>query len=131
MPAVVISMEAARVENALLLDSLTSEVALEEPEIGSTEPNILIYNNCTNDELHLGMMAGGSGVFDDEGDDSDMCDAIPTPSQCRLPTTERERFGLGASADDGYDGTDCNNADADEEEEASQATDGSTQNVKD
>jgi murein L,D-transpeptidase YafK len=33
MPAVVISMEAMRVDNAILLDYLTSEVALEEPEI--------------------------------------------------------------------------------------------------
>jgi hypothetical protein len=36
--AVVISMEAARIANAILLDYLTSEVALEEPEIGSTYP---------------------------------------------------------------------------------------------
>jgi len=39
-PAVVISVEAARVDNAILLEYLTSEVAPEEPEIGSTDPNI-------------------------------------------------------------------------------------------
>ena len=44
-PAVVISVEAARVDNGVLLDYLASEVALEEPEIGSTDPNILIDNN--------------------------------------------------------------------------------------
>jgi hypothetical protein len=33
MPAVVISVEAARVDNAILRDYLTSEVALEEPDI--------------------------------------------------------------------------------------------------
>jgi hypothetical protein len=33
MPAAVISTEAARVDNAILLDFLTSKVALEEPEI--------------------------------------------------------------------------------------------------
>jgi len=36
MPAVVISVEAAHVDNAILVEYLTSEVALEEPEIGST-----------------------------------------------------------------------------------------------
>jgi len=37
-PAVVISVEAAPVDNAIPLDYFTSEVALEEPEIGSTDP---------------------------------------------------------------------------------------------
>jgi hypothetical protein len=32
-PAVVIRVEAARFDNAILLDYLTSEVVLEEPEI--------------------------------------------------------------------------------------------------
>jgi len=36
-PAVVISMDAACGDNPILLDYLTSEVALEEPEIGSTD----------------------------------------------------------------------------------------------
>jgi len=54
-PAVVISVETARVDNAILLDHLTSEVALEEPEIRSTDPNIPIDNNCTDDELHFGI----------------------------------------------------------------------------
>ena len=44
-PAVVISMEAARDDNAILLDYLTSEVALEEPELGSTDPTIPMDNN--------------------------------------------------------------------------------------
>jgi len=42
---VVISVEAARGDNAILLDYLASEVALEESEIGRTDPNILIDNN--------------------------------------------------------------------------------------
>jgi hypothetical protein len=37
MPAVVICGEAARVDNASNLDYLTSEVVLEEPDIGSTD----------------------------------------------------------------------------------------------
>jgi len=61
-PAVVISVEEARVDNAILLDHLTSEVALEEPEIRSTDPNIPIDNNCTDDELHFGI-PGDIGDF--------------------------------------------------------------------
>jgi hypothetical protein len=128
-PAVVISVEAARVDNAILLDYLTSEVAIEEPEIGSTDPNIPMDNNCTDDELHFGM-PGGSGDFEDEGDESD---AIPTASRGQRAATELERFDLGTSDVDGYEGEDGDDADADadEEEEASQADDGSTQNVED
>jgi hypothetical protein len=135
-PAVVISVEAARVDNAILLDYLASEVALEEPEIGSTDPNIPIDNNCTDDELHFGM-PGGSRDFEDEVDESDDRDAIPTASQRRRPATELERFDLGTSDVDGYEGEDGDDADADadadadEEEESSQVDDGSTQNVED
>jgi len=92
-PAVVISVEAARVDNAILLDYLASEVALEKPEIGSTDPNIPIDNNCTDDKLHF-RMPGGSGDYEDEGDESDMHDAIPTASWRRRPATELERFDL-------------------------------------
>jgi len=60
MPAVVTSVEAAHVDNAILIDYLTSEVALEKPEIESTDPNIPMDNNCTDDELHF-VMPGGSG----------------------------------------------------------------------
>jgi hypothetical protein len=44
-PAVVINVGTACVDNAILLDYLTSEVALEEPEIQSTDPNIPIENH--------------------------------------------------------------------------------------
>jgi hypothetical protein len=88
--AVVISMEAALLHNAILLDYLTSEVALEEPEIGSTDSNIPIDNNSTDAELHLGM-PGGSGDFEDEGDESD---AIPTARRRRRSATELKRFDL-------------------------------------
>jgi len=135
-PAVVISVEAARVDHAILLVYLASKVALEEPEIGSTDPNIPIDNNCTDDELHFGMPAG-SGDFEDEGDECDDRDAIPTASRRRRPATELERFDMGTSDVDGYEGEDSDDADAvadadaDEEEEASQVDDGSTQNVED
>jgi len=80
MPAVVISVEAVSVDNAILLDYLASEVALEEPEIGNTDPNIPIDNNCTDDGLHFGM-PGASGNYEDEGDESEDCDDIPTASR--------------------------------------------------
>jgi len=70
---------------------------------------------------------GGSGDFEDEGDESD---AIPTASRRGRAATELERFDLGTSDVDGYEGEDGDDADADEEEEVSQAEDGSTQNVE-
>jgi hypothetical protein len=66
----VISVEAVHVSNAIGLDYLTSVVALEEREIRSTDPNILIDHNCTDDKLHFGM-PGGSGNSQQEGDKSD------------------------------------------------------------
>jgi hypothetical protein len=126
-PAVVISVEAALVHNAILLDYLTSEVVLEEPEIRSPDSHIPIDNNCMDDELHF-WMPGGSRDFEDEGDESD---AIPTASRRRRATTELERFHLETSDVDGYEGEDGDVADADEQEEASQTEDGSTQNVED
>ena len=130
--AMVISVEAARVDNAILLHYLASEVALEEPEIRSTEPNIPIDNNCMDDELHFGM-PGGSGDYEDEGDGSNNRDAIPTACRQRRPATELERFDLGTSDVDRFEGEDGNDAeaDADEEEVSSQVDDGSTQNVED
>ena len=121
-PAMVISVEAAHVDNAILLEYLTSKVALEEPEIGSTDPNIPIDNNCTDDELHF-EMPGGSGDYEDESDESNMRNALPTASRRRQPGSELERFDLGTSHSDGYEGEDGNDADADEEGEVSQAND--------
>jgi len=131
-PVVVISTEAASDDNAILLDYLTFEVALEEPEIRSTDPNIPTDNNCKDDELHFGM-PGGSGDIEDEGDESDQRDAIPTASRWWQLATELKGFDLGTSDVYGYEGEDSADADADadEEEEASQADDGSTQNVED
>jgi len=92
-------------------------VAFEEAEIGSTDPNILIDINCTDDKLHFGM-PGVSWDFKDEGDGRDVRDAIPTASWWGQPATELERFDLGISDVDGYEGEDGDDADADEEEEA-------------
>jgi hypothetical protein len=128
-PAVVISVEPAQVKNAILIHYFASKVALAQPEIGSTDQNIPIHNNCTDNEHHFGM-PGGSRDYKDEGDENDVYGAIPTAGQPQQPTTELERFDLGTSNVDGYEGIDGDNADADEEEDASQA-DGSTQNVED
>jgi len=129
---VVISVEAAPVDNATVLDCLPFEVALEEPEIGGTNPNIPIDNCCKDDELHFGM-PGGSRDHLDEVDETNEHDAISTASRRQKPATELERFDLGTCNLDRYEGEDGNDADADgdEEEEASQAVDGSTQNVED
>jgi hypothetical protein len=78
-PAMVISVEAACLDNSILLVYLTSKLALRKPEIGGTDPNITLYNNYTDDELHFGMPRG-SGNYEDEGDETEQFDAIPTGS---------------------------------------------------
>ena len=55
MAAMVISLEVACVDNAIPLEYLIFKVALEEPEVRSTDPNIQIQNHCTNNELYFGM----------------------------------------------------------------------------
>jgi len=77
---VVISVEAARVDNAILLDYLPSEVALEEPEFGSTDPHIPMDNNWMDDELPCGIPRG-SVAYEDVADASDKRDAIPNASR--------------------------------------------------
>jgi hypothetical protein len=71
-------------------------------------------------------MPGGSGNYEDEGEESDERDAIPTASQRRWPVTELERFDLGTSDVNGSEGEDGENANGDryEEEDVSQADDG-------
>jgi len=98
-------------------------VVCEEPEIGSTDPNIPIDNNCTDHELYF-MMPADSGDYDDEADKSDKRNAILTASHRLWAATGLERFDLGSSDVDGYEVKDAHNAD--EEEDASQADDGST-----
>jgi len=128
--AVVISMEAARVENGIPLGYLTSDVALEEPEIGCTHLIILIDNHRTDDELPCWIPVG-SGDYDDKGHETNEHDAIPTATWGHPAATELERFHLGTSDVDGYEGDDGDEADEDEDEEASHADDASTQNLED
>jgi len=130
MRAVVISVEAARVDNAILLDYVDSKVTLEEPVIGSTDPNIRLDNNFTDDELNFGM-PGGCGEYEDEGDESDDRDAIQSACWWQRPAKQYERIDLGTSDVDGYEGEDGDDADVDKEEDAAQAKDESIQNVQD
>jgi len=129
-PVIVISVEAARGAYAILLAYLTTEVAVEEPEMGSTHHTILIDNNCTDDNLHF-QMPGSSGDNKDEGDERNECDAIPTNHSQRLATTELEMFELQTRDVHRYEGEDGDDPDANEEEESSQANDESMQNVED
>jgi hypothetical protein len=130
--AMVISLAAASCVNAIRLDYVTSEVALDEPEIGSTYPNIPIMINCMEDKLHLGR-PGGSGNYKDEDNESNKRGGIPTASLPRRPATELQRFVQDTSGLDGYEGGhgDDVDVDADKEEKATQADDGSRQNEED
>ena len=58
---------------------------------------------------------------------------MPSPPACetRRPAMELNRFDLRTSYVDRYEGEDGDDANADEEEEALQVHDGSTQNVED
>ena len=69
-PAMVINVEAAHVDMAIFQDYMTCEVALEDPEIGSTDPIIPIDSNYNDDELHCGMPRGSEQI-EDECDESD------------------------------------------------------------
>ena len=114
----------------ILLDYVTTEGVLEGPGIESTDPNIPLDNNCTDNEHHFGI-PGSNWDYQDYGDESELHDTIPTADQRRLTATELARFDLGTSHVTWCEGEDGNDADADEEEEASPANDGSTQNVED
>jgi len=124
-PAVIICMEATRVDNAIHPDYLTSEMALEKPEIRSTDPTIPIHNNCTDDELHFSI-PGGCEEYDDDGDEINVSDSIATASRRRWAATELDRFDQGTSDVDGDEGDDGADADADVKDEESQTDDGLT-----
>jgi hypothetical protein len=82
------------------------------------------------DQLNFGMPLG-SGDYQDEGDESDMCKVISTACRRQWLMTELQRFDLGNSNVNEYEGKDRNKADADEEQEPSLGDDGSTQNLED
>jgi len=118
------------VANAILLDYLTSEVALEEPEIGCTDTNNPTDNNCTDDELRFGM-PGGSDEYDNQCEEIDSSYATLTASRQWQARTEPERLDLWTIDVNRYEGNDGDHADADELDEATPANDGSTLNLYD
>jgi len=130
MPAESISTDAACIANPNLLDYLTSEVVLENPDIASTDPNIPINNNCTDDELPF-WMPGVLEDYDDEGDIIATSDAIHTISWRRGAATDFKGFNLVSSDGIRYKSDDCDNADSDEEDAALQADNGLMQNLED
>jgi hypothetical protein len=85
-------------------------------------------NNRPDDDLHFGM-PGDSREYENECDESAKRNAIPTAGWRRRAKTEFKRIVLGTSNVNRYEGKEGD--DADEEEEASPADDGSTQNVED
>jgi hypothetical protein len=76
-------------------------------------------------------MPGSSRDYEDEGDESEVCDAIFTSSRRRPPANGLEMFDQATSDVNGYEGKDGDDADADKEDEASEANDRSMQNLED
>jgi len=126
---VVISAEAVRVDKAILLDYLTSEVALKESEIGSTDTHVQVDNNRMDDELNFGK-PGGSRDYNNTDDGSDKCDDITTASWRGRAATNLQRWDLGTSDVAGNDAENGDDSVADDEEEALEADDGSRQNAE-
>jgi len=77
------------------------------------------------------VIPGTCNDYDDAGDEINVSNAIPTDSWWWQATTELERFELGPSNIHGYKRDDGDNANENEEEEASQADDGLTQTLED
>jgi len=129
MPTVVIRLNAVPPHYVIFVDYMSSEVAPDELKVGSTDPYILIENNCTYHELHFGM-PGGSRDYTDEGDESDELDVIPSTSRRLWAATELKRFDLGTNEVKQNQGGDAYNDYADEEEDAARTDAGSTQIVE-
>jgi hypothetical protein len=85
--AVIFCMDAGCVGNAILLNNLTSEVALDDPVIRTTNSYTPLDNNHHDGNMHFGM-PGGSRDQEDEGDTGDEDDDISTISQQRQTATD-------------------------------------------
>jgi len=129
MLVMVSTVDTAGDDNAILLDCLTCKVALEEPENGISDQNILLDMDCRDENLYF-RMPGGSGDHKDEGDARDKLNAITTATWRPRPSPELERFDLASTDVDRYRGRDGDYLDADEMEQASQANAASTLNVE-
>jgi len=76
-------------------------------------------------------MAGATGDYPDEAEESDEVNAIPITSRRQWTSTALERFALGNNDVDGYQCEYGDDAVVDAEESAAQVDDGSLQNVED
>jgi hypothetical protein len=130
MPPEVISMHAAHIDNVILLEYITSKVALEEPEIGSTAPKIQTDNNYMDGKQRFGM-PGDHEDYESEGDKIDESDAMPINGERQLAANDLVRVEPETSDFEGYDGDDGDRRDADQKEEVSQADDCAMQNLED
>jgi hypothetical protein len=86
-------VEAAHVDNPVLLDYLTTPVMLEETEIGNTDRNIPNVTNCLDDEPNPGMAVGWAG-YKEQRDEIFEHHAILTGSSQGRVLTELGRFHL-------------------------------------
>jgi hypothetical protein len=68
-PREIISTEAAVVDNAMLLDFLDSEPAMQEPEIGVTNPSVPVDNKESDDDMHFRMLPEDEEESDDNNDE--------------------------------------------------------------
>jgi hypothetical protein len=101
MPAVFIYVKGAFMDNAILLEYLTSNVAVTKPEIGCTHITVMVNSQFRDDKLYI-WMAGDSGDFENDGDTIKELNAFPTPSLRRLTITEHESFYMGNGDIQGY-----------------------------
>jgi len=62
MPALLISVEAVHADNVIPHHYFTSEVALNQPELGSSDPNIRKVDNCIANDLDFGIRGGSLSV---------------------------------------------------------------------
>jgi hypothetical protein len=80
MPAVVINVKAAHINDASLLHYLAAQEALRKPEFKGTEPHILGDNYYTDDKLYFGI-PWCIWDYQDEGDESNNPNAIHSTRQ--------------------------------------------------
>jgi len=130
LSAMMIDVEAARVENAIFLHYLPSKVALKYLEIGCTDPNIPIDNHCLDVQPHFGMPEV-SGEYNEDRDPSNARDTVLTANRQQSAVTVHGRFDLGTSQLNTYECADDDNADANDEDEALQAEHESKQYLED
>jgi len=111
LTAMMINVEAARIDNAILRDYMPSKAALEDHGIGRADAKIAINNHCMEVELYFSM-PGVSGEYNGDREASNERVAIITANRQQWAVTEPDRFELGTSELNKYDSEEADNADA-------------------